>query len=127
VYDTRADLARDLTEKYGGKPAGSIEEVLADPAVEAVYICAPHFLHKELTVQAANAGKHVLIEKPLGVSPADAQAIVEACRRNDVACGVPFVVRYAPAYQEAHRLVQSGYHLDIHRGRSTPTPMRLPS
>src|SRR5919202_941138 len=108
VYDTRADLARDLAEQYGGRPAGSMEELLADPAVDAVYICAPHSLHKDLPTQAADAGKHVLVEKPLGVSPADAQAIVEACQRNDVACGVPFVVRYAPAYREAHRLVQSG-------------------
>src|SRR5919202_2654700 len=108
VYDTRADLARDLAEQYGGRPAGSIEELLADPAVEAVYICSPHFLHKELAIRSAEACKHVLVEKPLGVSPDDAQSIVEACRRNGVACGVPFVVRYAPAYREAHRLVQSG-------------------
>src|SRR5919199_1458063 len=81
VYDTRAELARDLAEKYGGRSAGSMEELLADPAVEAVYICAPHFLHKDLTVQAADVGKHVFVEKPLGVSPDDAQAIVEACQR----------------------------------------------
>jgi predicted dehydrogenase len=113
VFDTRGDLAQDLAATYGGQAAGSVEELLADPAVEAIYICTPHFLHRDLAVQAASAGKHVLIEKPMGVSPDDAQAIVDACRRNGVACGVPFIVRYAPAYSEAHRLVQAGKIGDV--------------
>ncbi len=108
VLDTRADLARDLAATYGGEATDSMDELLADPAVEAVYICAPHFLHKDLAVQAANARKHVFIEKPMGVGPADAQAIVAACRRNGVACGVPFIVRYTHAYRVARRLVESG-------------------
>jgi predicted dehydrogenase len=108
VYDTRADLAGDLATRYGGKSADSLEALLGDPAVQAVYICAPHHLHTSIAMQAAAAGKHVFVEKPLGVSPADAEAIVEACRSAGVACGVPFVVRYAPAYREAHRLARSG-------------------
>ena len=108
VHDTRADLAGDLAARYGGEPAGSIETLFADPSVEAVYICVPHHLHRAVAVQAANAGRHLFIEKPMGVSPDDAQAIVDACRANGVACGVPFVVRYAPAYREAHRLMQLG-------------------
>ncbi len=108
VVDARADLAADLAATYGGRPAASVDELIGDPAVEAVYISTPHFLHKDLAVQAAGAGKHVFIEKPMGVSPDDAWAIVDACRENGVVCGVPFVVRYAPAYREAYRLVQSG-------------------
>jgi predicted dehydrogenase len=108
VHDLREDLAQDLATTYGGQPAASIETLLADPSVQAVYICVPHYLHKTIAVSAAGAGKHVFIEKPMGVSPDDAQAIVDACHRNGVSCGVPFVVRYAPAYREAHRLVQSG-------------------
>jgi predicted dehydrogenase len=73
-----------------------------------VYICVPHFLHRTLATQAAAARKHVFIEKPMGVGPGDAQAIVDACDAAGVTCGVPFVVRYAPAYREAHRLVQLG-------------------
>lgn len=108
VHDARADLAEDLAERYGGEPTGSPAELLADPAVDAVYISVPHHLHRVLGIQAANAHKHVLLEKPMGISPDDAQAVVDACRRNGVACGVPFVVRYAPAYREAHGLVQEG-------------------
>lgn len=58
VVDARADLAHDLAAMYGGQPAESTEALLADVAVEAVYICVPHFLHKDLAVQAAEARKH---------------------------------------------------------------------
>ena len=108
VFDTRSDLAADLAASYGGAPADSIEALLADPAVDAVYICVPHFLHLQIANQAAEAGKHVVIEKPMGVNPNEAQAIVEGCRARGVACGVPFVVRHAPAYSEARGLVQAG-------------------
>jgi UDP-N-acetyl-2-amino-2-deoxyglucuronate dehydrogenase len=108
VHDARADLAADLAATYGGQPADSIAALLADPAVQAVYICVPHYLHREIAVRAAEAGKHVFVEKPMGVHPDDARAIVEACHSSGVSCGVAFVVRYAPAYREAHRLVQAG-------------------
>ena len=93
VADPRGDLAADLAGRYGGTPAASVEELLADPAVEAVYIATPHFLHRPLALDAAKAGKHVLVEKPMGVSPADARAIVDACHAHGVDCGVPFIVR----------------------------------
>jgi predicted dehydrogenase len=108
IHDVRDDLAQDLAARYGGQPAASIEALLADPNVEAIYICLPHYLHRAAARAAAGAGKHVFVEKPMGVSPDDAQAIVDACHQNGVACGVPFVTRYAPAYREAHRLVHSG-------------------
>ena len=108
VVDSRADLAEDLVQRFGGATSPSVEALLDDPLVEAVYVAAPHFLHRGLALQAALAGKHVLIEKPLGVNPDDAQTIVEACRAHDVACGVPFIVRYAPAYRLAHQLVHDG-------------------
>jgi predicted dehydrogenase len=108
IHDLRAPLAQDLATQFGGQPADSLETLLADPDVAAVYICMPHHLHRATAVAAAAAGKHVFVEKPMGVSPDDAQAIVDACRRHGVACGVPFVARYAPAYREAYRLVNAG-------------------
>jgi predicted dehydrogenase len=104
TYDVHAPLAQDLATRFGGQPADSLETLLADPHVTAVYICVPHHLHRA----AAVAGKHVFVEKPMGINPDDAQAIVDACRQHGVACGVPFVARYAPAYREAHRLIHAG-------------------
>jgi predicted dehydrogenase len=108
VVDARSDLAADLVANYGGVTAPSVEALLADPAVDAVYICTPHFLHRDLALLAAAAGKHVFIEKPMGVTPDDAAAIVDACEKCGVACGVPFIARGVAAYHQAHELVRAG-------------------
>src|SRR5690606_12146798 len=59
--------------------------------------CTPHHLHAEMTIAAANAGKHVLTEKPMAISVADADAMIEAAKRNNVALGVIFQNRYNDA------------------------------
>ncbi len=113
VFDVRADLAEDLAARSGGRAVVSLDDVLAAPDVDAIYICVPHFLHRDTAVRAAAAGKHVFVEKPMGVAPADAEAIVEACRDHGVACGVAFIVRETPAYHEAHDIVASGAIGDV--------------
>lgn len=108
VFDVRADLADDLARRFGGRTSPSLEDLLAAPDVDAVYVCLPHFLHRETTIRAAEAGKHVFVEKPMGLTPDDAEAIVAECRHRRVACGVAFVVREAPAYRQARSIVTSG-------------------
>jgi UDP-N-acetyl-2-amino-2-deoxyglucuronate dehydrogenase len=127
VVDARPDLAEDLAATYGGRPSPSVDALLADPAVDAVYICVPHLLHREVALAAAAAGKHVLVEKPMGVTPDDAKAIVDACRRAGVACGVPFVARHAPSYREAHALVGEGAIGDVTGFRITFRDDKSPS
>lgn len=113
VFDARADLADDLALRFGGRTSASLDDVLASPDVDAVYICVPHFLHRDTAILAAVAGKHVFVEKPMGVAPADAEAIVEACRHHGVACGVAFIVREAPAYRKARDIVTAGAIGDV--------------
>jgi predicted dehydrogenase len=108
VFDVDTRLAGDLAGRFGGRVAGSLDELLSDPDVDVVYVCLPHHLHRETATRAAAAGKHVFVEKPMGVSVADAEAIVSACEASGVVCGVPFVAREAPAYAAAHDLVASG-------------------
>ena len=82
---------------------GSYEELLADEDVQAVYVCTPHPMHAEWAIKAAEAGKHVLCEKPLTINHATATAVVEAARRNDVFLMEAFMYRCHP---QTARLVE---------------------
>ncbi len=75
--------AQAFTDEYGGRPHGSYAELMADPAVEVVYVASPHALHLEHVALALEAGKHVLCEKPLAVTVAQAEEMVALARRHD--------------------------------------------
>src|ERR1700756_1452431 len=75
------------------KAYGSYEELLADRDIDAVYIPLPHHLHVPWSIRCAEAGKHVLCEKPIGLSPAEARKLIEARDRTGVKIGEAFMVR----------------------------------
>ncbi|MFJ8489153.1 Gfo/Idh/MocA family protein [Streptomyces sp. NPDC094038] len=83
-------------------------EVAADPRVHAVSITAPNFLHREIGVAMAEAGKHVWIEKPVGLTAEDARVVAEAVAKAGVQGTVGFNYRNAPAVAHARELIASG-------------------
>ncbi|MFJ1968103.1 Gfo/Idh/MocA family protein [Streptomyces sp. NPDC087903] len=83
-------------------------EVAADPRVGAVSITAPNFLHREIGVAMAEAGKHIWIEKPVGLTSADARAVADAVAAAGVQGAVGFNYRNAPAVETARELIASG-------------------
>jgi predicted dehydrogenase len=83
-------------------------EVAEDPRIQAVSITAPNFLHREIGVAMAEAGKHIWIEKPVGLSAADAQAVADAVATAGVQGAVGFNYRNAPAVEAARELIASG-------------------
>ena len=83
-------------------------KMLADPAVGAVYIATPNALHAEQVIAAARAGKHVLCDKPLAVTVADAQRCVAECRSAGVRLGITFQTRNHDGMAEAAALVREG-------------------
>ncbi|AWE53515.1 Gfo/Idh/MocA family protein [Streptomyces nigra] len=83
-------------------------EVAADPRIKAVSVTAPNFLHREIGVAMAEAGKHLWIEKPVGLTAADARAVADAAARAGVHSAVGFNYRNAPAVEAARDLVASG-------------------
>jgi len=87
---------------------GSYEALLADPDIDAVYIPLPNHLHARWTVEAARAGKHVLCEKPLALTAAEAQGMVDVCREAGVLLMEAFMYRLHPSWETVHELIAQG-------------------
>ncbi len=92
----------------GGKISSDFREVLKDPQVEAVCIAAPHFLHREMTVAAFEAGKHVLVEKPMATHPDDCHAMLEAQKKSGKVGAVQMQHVGRKSVLELRRHIQSG-------------------
>ena len=97
----------EISERFG-VPSSSYDELLADPAVDAVCICTPSGQHAQQAIAAASSGKHVLVEKPMALSLADADAMIAACRENDVQLGVCLQRRAEPLFRRVHDAIHGG-------------------
>lgn len=98
LVDTKLEQAQSYAEKYGISYAfASVEEAAQQCAFDAVDICLPNFLHKEMALRAIALGKHVLVEKPLANTVEDCRAIVDAAREKGVILMTGQSRRYYPA------------------------------
>ncbi len=88
-------------------------ELLADPEVDAVYIATPNALHADQVVSAAQAGKHVMCDKPLAMSVADARRAVAACEDAGVRLGITFQTRFHDSFDRFRTVIQDGSLGDI--------------
>ncbi|MFJ4620892.1 Gfo/Idh/MocA family protein [Streptomyces sp. NPDC088812] len=101
--------AEEAAARYGfAATTRDWREVAADPRVEAVSVTAPNFLHREIGVAMARAGKHLWIEKPVGLTADDARAVADAVAGAGVQGTVGFNYRGAPAVESARELIGSG-------------------
>jgi 1,5-anhydro-D-fructose reductase (1,5-anhydro-D-mannitol-forming) len=109
VMSRRIESAQAFAQKNALDGAyDSLDAMLADPRLDAVYIATPNGLHAEHAIAAARAGKHVLCDKPMALDVAECENMIAACERSDVRLGVVFQNRYHPAHIEAKRQVQTG-------------------
>jgi len=118
----------EFTQKTGIKFVSSYGRVLKDPEIDAVVLATPHSLHHKQIIQAAKAGKHVYVEKPLALKRRNAQQAVDACHAAGVTLGLGFNRRYAPAFVEMMRRIKAGEIGDIlhvEGQHSGPTGYRL--
>jgi predicted dehydrogenase len=101
--------AEEAAAQFGfASTARDWRDVAADPRVQAVSITAPNFLHRQIGVAMAEAGKHIWIEKPVGLSAEDARAVADAVGKAGVRSAVGFNYRNAPAVEAARALIASG-------------------
>jgi predicted dehydrogenase len=109
VQDVAEDRAKAVGAKYGvAKVYLSETDLVADPSVEAVYIASPNHLHHAHTLLAARAGKHVLCEKPLSPTVAQAEEMVVACRDAGVKLGMNFMMRFHACHERIRSMIAAG-------------------
>jgi phthalate 4,5-cis-dihydrodiol dehydrogenase len=103
AFDPRAGARERFTSEFGGRAHTSPEAVCADPQVQWVYIATPHGMHAEHVALAAAHGRHVLVEKPMALTLADCDAMIEACDR----AGVHMIVGHSHSHNAPVRLALS--------------------
>jgi predicted dehydrogenase len=109
VADPEPGRAAAAREHYGfARSVERWQDLLDDPEVEAVSVTAPNFLHREIGVAVAAAGKHLWIEKPVGIEAADAEAVAAAVGQGGGQSAVGFNYRHAPAVAAARELIARG-------------------
>jgi len=108
AMDVDADRAQAAAEKYGARAYTKLPDLLADQAVEAVHVCTPHSLHADQVVAAAEAGKHVLVEKPMTLTLPDCDRMIEACEQAGKILMVGQVMRYYPVNRKIREMIAEG-------------------
>ena len=122
------DTHREFAQKTGIRIVSSYGRVLKDPEIAAVVLATPHSQHHKQIIQAAKAGKHVFVEKPMTLTRKTAEKAIEACRAAGVTLGLGFNRRYAPAFVEMMRRIRAGEIgdvLHIEAQQSGPSGYRL--
>ena len=105
--------APKLAEDYGAAYAPTYAELLARPDVDAVLVSSPHSAHLSQVTEAARAGKHVLVEKPMALDAAECDAMIAACRTAGVVLSVIQTVRFRGTVARAKRMVAEGLIGDV--------------
>ncbi len=108
LYDLNLQRAKNLAEKYGCKSYESIEEMLADPEIDAVSVCVANHVHAEITIAALKAGKHVLCEKPMATTLKDCQMMVDTAEQMGKKLMIGQNQRFAKAHAEAKKIIERG-------------------
>ena len=86
----------------------NFDEILHNPAIDAVYVALPNSMHAEYTIRAAKAGKHVLCEKPMATTSPSAESMIAACKAANVKLMIAYRCHYEPTNLKAIRLIREG-------------------
>ena len=107
VFDVNAQANAEVAKEFSAAAVNSIDELLASD-IDAVYIATPANLHYEQVIACAKAGKHVLCEKPLGMTIEEAEKMIASCNDAGVVFGTAFMMRFQSQHQQALKMVKDG-------------------
>lgn len=109
VNRNRAELAEAFAKEFGArKNYADWRELIEDEEIEAVYIATPVYLHKEQTIAAARAGKHVLCEKPMGLNAAECDEMIAECAAHNVKLGIAYYRHFYPVIKRVKEIISAG-------------------
>ncbi len=109
VVSGHREKAEEVARQFGNpRVLSTWEEAVADPEIDAIDICTPNTLHARIAIAAARAGKHILVEKPMATTLADAEAMVGAARNEGVTLMVAHNLRFVPIYQAIRKAMLEG-------------------
>ncbi len=107
VFDKDSQANAEVAQQFKTTPTANLDELLAKN-IDAVYVATPAHLHYDHVKACAQAGKHVLCEKPLGMTVAQAEEMIELCGRSGIKLGCAFMMRFVAQHQEALQLIHQG-------------------
>lgn len=108
VADIREDRARRFSAEYGAQAYTDYDAMLARPDIDAVTVCVPSGLHAQVAIEVLQAGKHVLVEKPIALNLADADRMIATAREAGLKLGVVLQNRYNSPVQQVRTLIDQG-------------------
>ena len=112
------DKANALAAKYGVNPKAiynyeNFDSIKDNPEIDVVYVVLPNSMHAEYTIRAANAGKHVMCEKPMAINVAECQQMIDACKKNKRLLSIGYRLRYEPYNMKAIEICQSNQYGEL--------------
>jgi UDP-N-acetylglucosamine 3-dehydrogenase len=128
VVDLDGDRAREIGKKFGVDWYSDPEDVYSNPEIDAISICTPTITHAECGLRAIEAGKHVLVEKPMTNTLEEAEKLIEAAYEQGVKLTVGFIERFNPAVQKAMEFIAEDKIGDVilaHSKRVSRWPKRI--
>lgn len=113
VYDMNYEFAKKFAESRGCRCFETMEELLECDEIDVVSICTPSGLHAEIAVRAANAGKHIIVEKPMAITHKQIDDMTEACEKNGVKVAVISQLRFTESVKKVKKAIDNGELGDI--------------
>jgi predicted dehydrogenase len=108
VWGRNAAKVRTFAKTNGVKPYPTLQSILDDESIDIVDVCTPSDTHAKFSIESLTAGKHVLVEKPLALTLAEADQMIEASERHSVKLMVAHVLRFFPEYDRVMQLIKAG-------------------